>query len=229
MSKEVQQMFSSIAARYDLTNDVLSFGVHRLWKKKALNMLELSHGERVLDLCTGTGDLAFIISDKVGSVGEVVGVDFCSEMLVAANERLEKKDAKNISFKRGDVLNLEFGDSSFDVVTVAYGIRNVDDVKKGLEEIFRVLKPGGRIMVLEFGKPSLPVFSQTYQFFASCFMPIVGKILTGNKKAYQYLPQTSFEFPCGNEFLDILEGVGFQKSFFKSLFGGVSYIYIAEK
>ncbi len=225
MSREVQQMFSAIARRYDVLNDVLSFGVHRLWRKKAASMLPNLEGASVLDLCAGTGDMAFALEDRVGREGFVVGVDFVNHML----ELARKKKPSAVSFLQADVLSLPFDAESFDAVTISFGIRNVDNVHSCLSEIRRVLKKKGKLMVLEFGQPTLLGFREIYKFYSRRIMPFIGAAVSGDKKAYRYLPETAKEFPAGEKFVTILKEGNFQQVQKKAFLSGVAYVYSAEK
>lgn len=229
MSSDVQQMFRSIAPRYDLANEVLSFGTHALWRRAALAESALCPGMRVLDLCTGTGDLAFAIAEVVGRNGEVVAVDFVEEMLDRAREKLQRRgSAAPITFLQGDAMKLEFPAQSFDAVTIAFGIRNVDDPQRCLADIKKLLKPNGRLTVLEFGQATVPVFRELYRFYSSYCMPAIGWLLTGNRAAYQYLPETAERFPAGERFLALLRAAGFRQYQARALFGGIAYVYCAD-
>ena len=236
MSKEVQQMFSSIAPRYDRANDVLSFGIHRLWRRRAVSLLDIHEGERALDLCTGTGDLALLLAERVGAGGLVHGLDFVPEMLSLAQRKEQGLRSTNpkiacapINWIHGDAMNIPLPDSSVDCVTIAFGIRNVDNPKLCLEDIRRVLAPNGRLVVIEFGKPKLPIFSVLYQWYSDNLMPKIGGVITGNKAAYEYLPRTSKAFPCREMFLELMTRCGFQEVKMESLFGGIAYLYRGDK
>ena len=201
MSTEVRQMFSSIATRYDVTNEVLSFGIHRLWRRKAVRLSGAQAGSSVLDCATGTGDLALAFKRKVGATGRVVGTDFCKEMLDHAPGKAERQGLA-VEFQVADAMALPFADNSFDVASIAFGIRNVDDPVKCLKEMARVVRPGGRVVVLEFGQPT-GLFGALFRFYSKVVMPAVGGLLTGNRAAYEYLPRTSAAFPAGEKFLEL--------------------------
>ncbi|MCP3166570.1 bifunctional demethylmenaquinone methyltransferase/2-methoxy-6-polyprenyl-1,4-benzoquinol methylase UbiE [Myxococcus qinghaiensis] len=206
MSTEVRQMFSSIATRYDVTNEVLSFGIHRLWRRTAVRLSRAKEGDSVLDCASGTGDLALVFKRKVGSNGRVVGTDFCPEMLESAPAKAAKAGLQ-VDFQVADAMALPFADNSFDVASIAFGIRNVDDPVKCLSEMGRVVKPGGRVVVLEFGQPS-GVFGALFRFYSKTVMPAIGGMLTGNRAAYEYLPRTSAAFPAGDRFLTLMDQSG---------------------
>lgn len=213
-------MFSSIARRYDLANDVLSFCVHRFWRRAATRFAEISPGARILDLCCGTGDFAFVLKNASGKEGLIVGVDFVAPMLVAATHKYA-----TTFFLQGDALRLPFQDASFDVVSVAFGIRNVDSVVDALREMRRVLKDGGKALILEFGQPTLPVFRELYDLYGKVVMPRLGQVLTGNKKAYEYLPKTAGQFPAGASFQQLMHEAGFVQLQQKRFFSGIAYAY----
>lgn len=229
-------MFSSIAHRYDLTNDVLSFGIHRHWRRLVIAFGQIRPGQRVLDVCTGTGDLAICLASAVGSAGSVNAVDFSQEMINEANVKktrlldskisAERKQAiEKIEFQTADALSLPFADAAFDTVTIAFGIRNLDDPVAGLKECKRVLTDGGRVVVLEFGQPNIPLFSTAFRLYSSILMPRIGQLITGNREAYEYLPRTSREFPARERFLELLRDAGFVNPQYRSLSGGIAYLY----
>ena len=235
MSKEVADMFSSIAHRYDVANDVLSLGIHHLWRKKAVKFAGVCQGASVLDVCTGTGDLAFTLSDCVGPSGQVFGVDFVPEMIELAKQKQDSLEIsekslarKKVVFKTADALELPFEDSSFDFITVAFGIRNVDCPEKCLKEFARVLKPKGKVLVLEFGKPRFPIFSFIYKTYSKYIMPLIGQMLTGNRAAYEYLPRTAKEFPDRENFISLMNSSGYSNSSYLSFMSGVAYAYVGQ-
>ncbi|AGC45743.1 ubiquinone/menaquinone biosynthesis methyltransferase [Myxococcus stipitatus DSM 14675] len=206
MSTEVRQMFSSIATRYDVTNEVLSFGIHRLWRRTAVRLSRAKAGDSVLDCASGTGDLALAFKRKVGATGHVLGTDFCPEMLESAPAKAAKAGLQ-VDFQVADAMALPFEDNRFDVASIAFGIRNVDDPVKCLKEMGRVVKPGGRVVVLEFGQPE-GVFGALFRFYSKTVMPAIGGMLTGNRAAYEYLPRTSAAFPAGERFLSLMDQSG---------------------
>ena len=225
----VQKMFSSIAAGYDRTNNVLSAGIHHLWRKKLVNESGAQRGHRVLDCATGTGDLAIEFKKAVGPEGHVVGTDFCAEMLDFAPDKAAKNN-QHIVFETADVTQLPYADNCFDISSISFGIRNVQDPGRGIAELARVIKPGGRVMILEFGQPSWPVFSQAYDFYSRRILPQIGGWITGRKDAYDYLQSTSAQFPCGAEFKDLMHrSANFSNVEYQALTGGIAYIYKATK
>lgn len=217
-------MFASIADRYDLTNDVLSFGLHRYWEKLAIKQLTSSSDVRCLDLCTGTGALIPYLLKKFN---RITAADFCQEMLDVAQTSFAKQvDAGELTLEWGDALDLKYADDSFDVITIAYGVRNFENLEQGLSEVRRVLKPGGELLILEFGQAK-GIIAPFYQFYCKHIMPLLGALLTGNKSAYQYLPETAGAFPCGQDFI---KSLGWQPSNARvtKLMGGIAYIYLVS-
>ena len=227
VANEVQQMFGSIAGRYDLTNSVMSLGIHHWWRYRLLKHAPKESDLTVLDLCTGTADL---ITPLARRYKRVIGVDFCLPMLRAGLPKV-RRDAKAAAalLVQADALKLAIKDSSVDLVTVAFGVRNFADRAAGLTEILRVLKPGGTLLVLEFGQPTLPVWREIFALYSKYLMPLLGACLTGNRAAYTYLPQTAATFPSGALFEQLLSKVGFLSNRAFSLCGGVAYIYEARR
>lgn len=225
MSEKVRSMFADIADDYDKVNGILSFGIHNLWRTKTVKESGAKEGDRVLDCATGTGDLALEFKQKVGMDGYVMGTDFCSEMIAHAPEKAQKKGLE-IDFEVADAMHLPYGDATFDIASIAFGIRNVDDPIQALKEMARVVKPGGRVVVLEFGQPK-GVVGVPYRFYSKHVMPAVGGWISGNREAYTYLPETSAAFPAGDRFLELMKDSGvFSSSKAVSLTGGIAYVYV---
>ena len=223
--EKIKQMFSKVAANYDRANSVLSIGIHHLWRKKLVMYSGVGNGDKVLDCATGTGDLAIEFKRAVGPSGSVVGTDFCEEMLRPAPAKARQKRL-DINFEVADVMNLNYPDNTFDVTSISFGIRNVADPLKALSEMARVTKPGGRVLVLEFGQATLPGFAQVYAFYSEKVLPILGGLVTGQRAAYDYLQRSSAKFPCRDNFISLMNRTGFfASSEFFSLTGGVAYIY----
>ncbi len=219
-------MFSEIAPAYDRGNDVLSFGVHRLWKRRLVEEAAPPYGGRVLDLATGTGDIAVRFADEVGSIGHVIGSDFNPDMIELARRR-PRNDRANLQFEVGDAMDLRFEDDSFDVCTISFGIRNVDDPVVALAEMYRVVRPGGRVAVLEFGQPD-GAFGALYRAYSSTVLTWVGGLISGKPDAYRYLDRTAASFPAGGAFVDLMRRAGFASVRSLPLLGGIAWIYIGD-
>ena len=226
MSEKVKNMFANISGKYDILNDILSFGMHRCWKTKFVKMANPDENSKILDIATGTGDIAFKFYQITSGQANITGMDFTPEMIKIANER---KQNRNITFLVGDALNLPFEDNIFDITSISYGIRNVDDVERSLTEMARVLKTGGRAAILEFGQARKP-FAYIYYFYSKYIMPFLGKLISGDDSAYSYLPETAAKFPSGENFVKIMNSTNcFSKIIVKELMFGVAYIYIGVK
>ncbi|MDX1612356.1 MAG: bifunctional demethylmenaquinone methyltransferase/2-methoxy-6-polyprenyl-1,4-benzoquinol methylase UbiE [Candidatus Thermoplasmatota archaeon] len=227
MAEKVRQMFADIAEDYDRTNTVLSLGVHKRWRRKAVALSGAGPGFQVLDCATGTGDLARDFAQAVTPGGRVVGSDFCKEMVELAPSKAQDAGCV-VEFQVGDALALPFEDASFDVTSIAFGIRNVDDPVACLQEMARVTKQDGRVVVLEFGQPT-GLMAWPYTFYSRHIMPAVGGLLTGNREAYEYLPRTAAAFPAGDAFLEMMDAAGcFARREATSLTGGIAYVYVGE-
>jgi len=205
MSVEVRRMFASIAPRYDAANELLSLGIHKGWRRRAVELAQAGPGKSVLDCATGTGDLALEFKRAVGP-GEVIGTDFCAEMLQAAPGK-SRRAGLRVEFAVADALALPYPDARFDIASIAFGIRNVDDPLRCLREMARVVRDKGRVVVLEFGQPR-GAFGALFRFYSRSVMPVVGGLLTGNRAAYQYLPRTAARFPAGEKFLELMREAG---------------------
>ena len=220
-------MFASIAGKYDATNSVLSMGTHHRWRKTAVRMSGAKAGMSVLDCATGTGDLALEFKKAVGDEGSVLGTDFCAEMMETAPAKADASGLP-VRFETADAMDLPYNDNSFDIASISFGIRNVDDPLICLQELARVVKPGGKVIVLEFGQPG-GLFKYPYRFYSKHVIPFVGGIMTGNREAYSYLPETSANFPAGKAFLDLMEKSGkYARQEAKELMGGIAYVYAGD-
>ncbi len=225
MSEKVRNMFADIADDYDRINGILSFGVHNAWRKKTVLESGAKPGDKVLDCATGTGDLALEFKKTVGHKGYVLGTDFCKEMIEHAPAKAENENLV-VEFEVADAMDLPYDDNSFDVTSIAFGIRNVDDPSVALKEMARVVKPGGRVVVLEFGQPR-GLIRYPYQFYSKHVMPTVGGWISGNREAYTYLPETSAKFPAGDKFLDLMNQTeSFSSARAIKLTGGIAYVYV---
>ncbi len=225
MSEAVRRMFSEISGKYDLMNSVLSFGIHHIWRKRAVRFTGASEGMAVLDCAAGTGDLAIEFKKAVGRAGKVIATDFCEDMIDIARRKAERLNL-GIEFDLADVMNLAYEDDIFDISSISFGIRNVDDPAIGISEMARVVKPGGKVVVLEFGRPS-GIMKIFYGVYSKYIMPAIGKLIAGNKFAYTYLPETAAAFPCGDEFIELMAATGrFAECNYIKLNSGIAFIYV---
>jgi demethylmenaquinone methyltransferase / 2-methoxy-6-polyprenyl-1,4-benzoquinol methylase len=227
---EVRRMFGSIAGRYDATNSVLSGGMHHLWRRRAVRDLDPAPDARILDVCCGTGDLALGVAGALGDDGEVVGTDFTPEMVELASAKVAgRSERPALSFSVADATALPFEDDSFDGATVGFGIRNVVDPVAAARELARVVRPGGRVMVLEFGQPDGLLAGPAYRLYSKLVMPRIGGLMTGNREAYEYLPRTSAAFPAGHDFVEqVFAPAGLRTVLTRPLFGAIAWIYLGE-
>jgi demethylmenaquinone methyltransferase / 2-methoxy-6-polyprenyl-1,4-benzoquinol methylase len=222
--QQVEAMFDAIAPRYDLLNRVLSMGIDQRWRSQAIKLLEGIEPRRILDVATGTADLA--IKALKLNPEKVVGVDISEEMLRFGRQKVEEIGEQNrIELKRGDSERLPFSDNQFDAALVAFGVRNFEDLNKGLAEINRVLRPGGRLVVLEFSRPRAFPVKQAYGFYSRHILPRIGGAVSGDKGAYEYLPESVAAFPDGGAFLERMAQVGFDNLEWKPLTFGIASLY----
>jgi demethylmenaquinone methyltransferase/2-methoxy-6-polyprenyl-1,4-benzoquinol methylase len=220
----VRSMFDAIAGRYDFLNTVLSGGMHRVWEQRLVSSVPAMAAGVCLDLCTGTGALVPRLAPRYS---RVEGIDISPQMLERA--RVRWRTIQNVSWSEGDAQALQCNDETFDVVTVAYGVRNWPDRARGLREITRVLKVNGYVGILEFGQPANPVWRFVFNFYSTTIIPWIGGLVSGNREAYEYLPKTSAAFPCGAAFEELLADAGLEPVTTSSLLGGVAFIYVAQK
>ncbi len=219
-------MFASIAKSYDRGNQVLSLGLHHRWRAAAVRLSGAKPGDRVLDCATGTGDLAFAFQRAVGPRGEVVGTDFCAEMLDLARAKADRERLP-VRFEEADAMCLPYGDGTFDASSIAFGIRNVDDPAQGILEMARVVRPGGAVVVLEFGQPGGVLFGPLYRLYSGRVLPGLGGLVSGKREAYEYLHRTSSQFPSGPQFTEFMARTGrFASVRAHALTGGVAYVYV---
>lgn len=226
--EQVEEMFNDIAQRYDFLNRFLSMGIDRGWRKKAINSLRPINPKLILDVATGTGDLA--IEALKLNPDKVIGVDISELMLDVGREKLIKlKLEERIELRKGDSENLRFENNHFDAITVAFGVRNFENLQLGVDEMYRVLKPGGRIAILEFSKIKTFPFNHLYNFYFTNILPFFGRIISNSKNAYTYLPESVKHFPEGKDFTAYLERSGFKQTSIQPLTFGICSLYTAVK
>lgn len=226
--EQVAEMFDNISHRYDFLNHFLSLGIDILWRKKAIRMLKPHAPKEILDVATGTGD--FALEALALKPNRIVGVDISAGMLEMGKQKMKKKGVDHIiDMQMGDSEKLLFEDNTFDAGIVAFGVRNFENLEKGLSDMRRVLKPGGKIVVIEFSKPRSFPMKQLYHFYFKSILPVIGKLISKDQSAYTYLPESVDVFPDGQQFLDILTQVGFNDVSCTPLTFGISSIYMAEK
>ena len=227
--EQIAEMFDGIASGYDITNRVLSAGIDVKWRKKAIIHLKKDQPGQVLDVATGTCDMA-IICYKLLKPEKIIGIDISEQMLRLGRKKVEKEGLTAfIELQKGDSETINFADNSFDAVTVAFGVRNFENLESGLKEMRRVLRPGGKLIVLEFSRPRFKIFRSLYNVYMSIVSPEVARWFSQNKKAYQYLNQSARLFPERQKFVDILNRAGYSNTSFKPLSAGICCIYIGEK
>lgn len=221
-------MFAGIAARYDLLNHLLSGNVDKSWRRTAARELgpSLVEGSRVLDVACGTGDLSLVLARAGGP--RVVGLDFCRPMLEIARRKAEATQVA-IPFVEGDALRLPFADETFDAVTIAFGLRNLAGVEEGLRELCRVLRPGGRVAVLEFSTPVVPGFRALFRFYFARVLPRIGGLISGSRGAYEYLPDSVSKFPDQRRLAELMRGAGFESVGYRNLTGGIAALHTGSR
>ncbi|MFA6515444.1 MAG: bifunctional demethylmenaquinone methyltransferase/2-methoxy-6-polyprenyl-1,4-benzoquinol methylase UbiE [Candidatus Paceibacterota bacterium] len=227
--EQVADMFNSIAYRYDFMNRFLSVGIDVWWRKKAISQLKSLAPKQILDVATGTGDVA-ILTWQMLKPEKITGIDISEGMLELGRKKIEKLGLANkIGLFTGDSETIPFADNSFDAITVAFGVRNFQNLEKGLQEMLRVLRPGGKLVVLEFSKPTKAGFKNLYTFYMNYVAPNIGKLFAKNKDAYQYLNDSVQAFPEGQTFLNIMHEAGFTQTYLKKLSFGICTIYCGSK
>jgi demethylmenaquinone methyltransferase/2-methoxy-6-polyprenyl-1,4-benzoquinol methylase len=226
----VLRHFNAVAKQYDLMNTLLSFGIHHLWKRTAVNLLKLKPGDRVLDLCGGTGDLAILAQKKIAPGGKAVLYDINREMMEAGRQAKHHAEIRqHIDYVQGNAEILAFPDQSFDAVMVGFGVRNLSRMDLGFQEMYRVLKPDGRMMCLEFSEPINPIFRKLYDLYSLHVMPRLGEMIAGSRQAYTYLPESIRLFPSPDKLRAMLEHIGFSEVRYRRLTNGIAVIHIGVK
>jgi demethylmenaquinone methyltransferase / 2-methoxy-6-polyprenyl-1,4-benzoquinol methylase len=223
---KVNDLFAAIARRYDLLNDLQSFALHRLWKRRVVQLANVKPGDRALDLCCGTGDIALAFA-RQGA--ETTGLDFSEKMLEVAKTRSQKLKSPSPNFIQGDAQQIPFPENSFDIVTVGYGLRNLASWERGLEEMLRVAKPGARLIVLEFGKPANALWRKIYFMHLKCSVPLIGLLFCGNPQAYAYILESLKHYPAQLAVAEKMRGLKLANVRVINLLGGAMAINYAEK
>jgi demethylmenaquinone methyltransferase / 2-methoxy-6-polyprenyl-1,4-benzoquinol methylase len=231
-NERIKKMFAGIAPRYDLMNHVLSANVDRWWRRQTVRRLRITSRSPVLDVCTGTGDLAISMAKDLPTDVRILGMDFCSEMLDIARVKQAKQSIteSKLQFLEADTQVLPLEDSSVQIVTVAFGLRNVNDTQKGLSEMIRVCEPGGQVVVLEFSKPTVIGLKQMYDWYFRYVLPTIGQTFAKNKEsAYAYLPESVRRFPCGEELAVLMRQTGLKSVDVIPMTGGIATLYVGVK
>jgi demethylmenaquinone methyltransferase / 2-methoxy-6-polyprenyl-1,4-benzoquinol methylase len=226
---KVNDLFAAIARRYDLINDLQSFGLHRLWKRRVVQLAQIKPGDRALDLCCGTGDISFALAQRGA---ETTGLDFSPQMLEVAESRQQRNSQsaiRNLKFIQGDAQQLPFPENSFDIVTVGYGLRNLTSWERGLDEMFRVAKPGARLIVLDFGKPANALWRAVYFAHLKMSVPLIGLLFCGNASAYAYILESLKHYPAQLAVAEKMRGLKLANVRVINLLGGAMAINYGEK
>lgn len=227
--QQIEEMFDKVSSQYDFLNRILSFGVDIGWRNKVVQTVEKANPKKVLDVATGTGDLAIAMAKKIENA-HISGFDLSSGMLAKGQEKIDKIGLqKQIDMIHGDAENMPFAENAFDAVTVSFGVRNFENLALGIKEIHRVLSSGGKLIILEFSQPQTFPVKQLYAFYSKYVLPNIGRLISEDKEAYDYLPNSIQAFPFGKQMTDLLEECGFLNASFKKLHFGIASIYIGTK
>jgi demethylmenaquinone methyltransferase/2-methoxy-6-polyprenyl-1,4-benzoquinol methylase len=228
--KKVHDVFHSVAQNYDLMNDLMSLGIHRLWKQFTIGLSQVRTGHSVLDLAGGSGDLTRLLCKKVGKSGQVVLADINAAMLAVGRDRLLDEGLHdNIRFVQANAETLPFADQSFHCITIGFGLRNVTDKLAALRSMYRICKPGGKLMVLEFSTPTIPGLQPVYDWYSFNILPKLGKLFANDATSYQYLAESIRMHPTQNELKQMIEDAGFEDCYYHNLSGGIVALHIAHK
>ena len=228
--RAVRQHFNRVAPKYDFMNSLLSFGIQHVWKRAAIRMLKLRPGDKILDVCGGTGDLSILAAKRTGPKGRAVIYDINWQMIVAGRPKIDPfPELANIAYVQGDAEQISMPDSTFDAAMVGFGIRNLTHLKRGFTEMHRVLKPGGKILCLEFSRPTNPAFRALYDFYSFNIMPLLGQLIAGSSESYACLPETIRMFPLPDELVEMLTGIGFDQVRYTSFTNGIAVAHVGIK
>ncbi len=228
-AKKVQGVFTSVASKYDVMNDVMSLGVHRIWKEVMMDWLAPRPSQKLLDVAGGTGDISFKFLKRAGS-GHATVLDITENMLIEGRKRAEANQVlDSLNWVVGDAMALPFADNSFDVYTISFGIRNVTRPQEALNEAFRVLRPGGRLMVLEFSQIPVPLAQKAYDFYSYNVIPRMGKLIANDRDSYQYLIESIRKFPDQETFLSMVQEAGFENTNYRNLSLGIAALHSGWK
>jgi len=227
--EQVAGMFNHIAPRYDFLNHFLSLGIDRVWRRKVVKKLKQNPPERMLDVACGTGDLAIATAKRIPDI-KIDAVDIAAVMLERARVKIDRRNLGfNVHLNIGDAEDLQFPDGRFNAVTSAFGVRNFEDLEKGLSEMYRVLKKDGSIIILEFSQPRKGLFAMLFKLYFNAILPFIGRVFSGNNRAYAYLPESVNAFPERENFVKLLEQSGFKNSYYKTFTFGVACMYYGKK
>ncbi|CQR46693.1 Demethylmenaquinone methyltransferase [Paraliobacillus sp. PM-2] len=227
--ERVHHVFEKIYQRYDFMNSIISFNRHKAWRKDVMKKMMVSRGSSALDVCCGTGDWSYALAEQSGRSGKVIGLDFSENMLSVATKKHHKQIQPQLSFMKGNAMQLPFESNTFDYVTIGFGLRNVPDYQQVLNEMARVVKPGGKVVCLETSQPTLPIFRQLYYFYFKFIMPVFGRLLARSYKEYAWLHESAKTFPGKKELKKMFEDAGLTSVQVKSYTGGVAAMHMGEK
>lgn len=227
--ERVHQVFQSIYKRYDVMNSVISFQMHKAWRKDTMKIMNVKEGAHALDVCCGTADWTIALAEATGPTGKICGLDFSENMLKIGEKKVQAQHFKNITLTHGNAMDLPYKENSFDFVTIGFGLRNVPDYMQVLREMHRVLKPGGKVVCLETSQPTMPIFKQVYFFYFKHIMPIFGKLFAKSYEEYSWLQESTMNFPGRVELAKMFEEAGFKNILVKPYSGGVAAMHLGVK